>query len=331
MAIRTALLATLGTLVVAAAGPGGTSPALAGPVDRPPSTPGTPVATEVTETSALLTWRPSTDDVGVTGYEVWYLRDGGNGFHGNTPVPSYRFTALTPDTSYTWMVRASDGRNHSRFSAPVTFRTDPAPVDSEPPSPPGAPVPSQVTATSVTLDWTPSTDNASAPTYLLHGSAEGTGNATVLGGGSTTSTTVRRLIPDLNYDVHLVARDVSGNVSAPSARTRFRTAVDPTAACRAAFRAAGAGRPAVVLVTNTGPAPLAGWSVRFTLPGDQRIGYAGHAFAQHGRDVVLWWSGWSDEFSVGETLALDLYLDSGTLPGPPDGVTLNGTPCPAAG
>ncbi|MFY1689636.1 fibronectin type III domain-containing protein [Plantactinospora sp. WMMB782] len=319
------LWAVLGTLAtVTAAGP----PASAPPVDTvPPSTPGAPVATEVTETSALLTWRPSTDNVTVTGYEVWYLRDGGNGFHNNTTVPSYRFTGLTPGTTYTWTVRASDGRNQSRFSAPVSFRTDPAPVDSEPPSVPGAPVPSNVTATSATLSWAAATDNASAPTYLLYGAAEQTGNPTVLGGGPSTSTTVNRLIPDLHYRFHLIARDVSGNVSAPSPTTRARTAADPTAACRFGYRPAAPGRPAAVLVSNTGPTPLSGASIRFTLSADQQIRYLPYAFAQHGRDVVLWWSGWSDEFGVGETLTLEPQLDSGTLAGPPAGVTLNGAAC----
>ncbi|MFC6015225.1 cellulose binding domain-containing protein [Plantactinospora solaniradicis] len=234
---------------------------------------------------------------------------------------------MTPDTSYTWMVRASDGRDQSGFSAPVTFRTDPAPQDTEPPSPPDAPVISDVTATTLTLDWAPSTDNASAPTYQLHADIEGTGSTPMVGGLPETSTRLNRLIPDLHYRFHLVARDLSGNVSAPSPTAGQRTAADPTASCRAGYRPATAGSPAAVLVTNTGPTPLSGWSVRFSFPGDQQIWYASHAWAQHGRDVVLWWSGWADEFGVGETEDLALELAPGTPAVPLSGVTLNGARC----
>ncbi|MEQ4300906.1 fibronectin type III domain-containing protein [Plantactinospora sp. B6F1] len=315
-------LATAGIIAAAA-------PALAAPPDTiPPSTPGTPVATQITETSALLTWRPSTDDTGVTEYEIWYLRGGGNGFYTNTGVPSYRLTGLTPDTAYTWMVRASDGRNQSGFSAPVTFRTDPAPPDAEPPGPPGTPVVSDVTASTVTLAWAASTDNASAPTYQLWSGIEGTGSTPLVGGLPGTSTRVTRLIPDLHYDFHLVARDVSGNVSAPSPATRARTAADPTASCRAGYRPGTAGQPSAVLVTNTGRTALSAWSVRFSFPDDRRIGYASHAWAQHGRDVVVWWSGWADQFSVGETEDVTLTLATpGTPDVPPSGVTLNGASC----
>ena len=307
------------------------APAGAAPVDTTaPSVPGTPVATQITETSALLTWRPSVDDTAVTQYEIWYLRDGGNGFYNNTSVPSFRFSALTPNTSYTWMVRASDGRNQSGFSASVTFRTDPAPQETEPPSAPGAPGATQVAATTATLAWAPSTDNASEPNYLVYAGAEGVGNTTVVGGGSEPATRVNQLIPDLRYDFHVVARDVSGNVSPRSPTTRVRTAVDPTASCRATYQPEPGGGTAIVRVTNTGPAPLSGWSVRFAFTGDQRILFATYAAAQTGRDVVAWWSGWSDVFSVGETLDLRLYLASPVpATSAATGFILNGAPCAA--
>ena len=41
------------------------------PTRRAPSAPGTPVAATVTNTSITLAWAPSTDDVGVTGYEIF--------------------------------------------------------------------------------------------------------------------------------------------------------------------------------------------------------------------------------------------------------------------
>lgn len=295
--------------------------------DLPPSVPGAPVATQVTETSALLTWGPSTDDTGVTQYEIWYLRDGGNGFYGSTTVPSYRFSWLRPDTSYTWMVRASDGRNVSGFSPPVTFRTDPAPPETQPPTAPGAPVVSDVTATAATVSWAPSTDNASQPDYLVYAAAAGAGAASVVGGGYETTDQVTGLIPDLEYGVHVVARDVSGNMSTRSPVTRMRTAADPDAACRAGYEALPGGS-AVLHLTNTGPASLQAWSVRGNFSAPPRLVYATHAYAVDGAAIAFWWSGWSDTFAVGETLDIHLYFNEGGAPASAlSGIALNGAPC----
>lgn len=322
---RATALAALTSTMLAVANP---APAAGTEADTtPPTVPGTPVATQVTETSALLTWRPSTDDTAVTQYEIWYQRPGDTGFHSSSAVPSYRLTGLRPDTTYTWVVRASDGRNLSGFSAPVTFRTDPAPSDAEPPSPPGAPQVAVVTADTVELSWAASTDNASEPTYLVYARPEGVGAATVVGAATGTVTRVTMLIPDLTYDFHVVARDVSGNVSAPSPSIRQRTGADPDASCRAGYQPAGGGTPGLLQVTNTGPVGLSAWSIRFRLPDDTRIEAAGYAWAQHGADVVLWWSGWGDELSVGETLSAPLRFPGGTPDVVPTAVTLNGVAC----
>ncbi|MDP1136708.1 hypothetical protein Q6325_29090, partial [Klebsiella pneumoniae] len=44
------------------------------PGDNPPSAPGTPVASGITDTSVKLDWKAATDDKGVKNYDV--LRDG---------------------------------------------------------------------------------------------------------------------------------------------------------------------------------------------------------------------------------------------------------------
>ncbi|MGX7828396.1 glycoside hydrolase family 9 protein [Actinokineospora sp. 24-640] len=94
--------------------------------DTPPTAPGTPVASAVTTTGATLTWPASTDDKGVAGYEV--LRVQGDAFSVVATVtqPTATLTNLTPDTSYTYRVRAKDTIGQSSpMSAPVTLRTKP--------------------------------------------------------------------------------------------------------------------------------------------------------------------------------------------------------------
>jgi chitodextrinase len=104
-----------------------------GSVDtRAPTTPGTPTAAGVTSGSATLSWSPSTDDVGVTGYEV--LRATGSSGGVFTPVgtsTSTSFTAsgLSPSTTYRFTVRARDAAgNTSANSGAVTVTTPSGPA-----------------------------------------------------------------------------------------------------------------------------------------------------------------------------------------------------------
>ncbi|MFE0025318.1 discoidin domain-containing protein [Amycolatopsis sp. NPDC059021] len=85
-----------------------------------PSTPAGLTAGEVTTSSAALNWTASTDNVGVAGYDI--LRDGK--VVASSETTSYNDTGLTPDTSYTYSVRARDAAgNTSAASAGVTVRT----------------------------------------------------------------------------------------------------------------------------------------------------------------------------------------------------------------
>ncbi|MFF5187993.1 glycosyl hydrolase [Streptomyces sp. NPDC000345] len=91
--------ARLGTLCGAAGG--GEEPP---PADEKPTAPGTPAATDVTDTSVELTWDAATDDKGVKNYDV---------LRGGTKVATvtgttYTDTGLTPGTGYTYAVRARD-------------------------------------------------------------------------------------------------------------------------------------------------------------------------------------------------------------------------------
>ncbi|MCM2421681.1 glycoside hydrolase family 18 chitinase [Streptomyces sp. RKAG293] len=79
---------------------GGTVP----PGDNPPSAPGAPTASGITNTSATLSWTAATDDKGVKNYDV--IRDG------NTVATvtglTYTNTGLTAGTDYVYTVKARD-------------------------------------------------------------------------------------------------------------------------------------------------------------------------------------------------------------------------------
>ena len=93
----------------------------------PPSTPGNLVASNVTSTSVDLTWLASTDDVGVTGYNVY--RCEGTGCApvkvGTTSGTVYEDASLVSAATYTYTVAAYDsGGNVSSLSAPISVSLD---------------------------------------------------------------------------------------------------------------------------------------------------------------------------------------------------------------
>ena len=85
-----------------------------------PSAPGNLSYSNVTTTTAQLSWSASTDNVGVTGYQVFR----GTANLGTVTGTSANITGLSPATSYTFSVKAIDAAgNVSNASNSVTFTT----------------------------------------------------------------------------------------------------------------------------------------------------------------------------------------------------------------
>ncbi|MFE1380505.1 glycosyl hydrolase family 18 protein [Streptomyces sp. NPDC058740] len=74
------------------------------PGDNPPSAPGTPVASGITDTSVKLTWTAATDDKGIKNYDV--KRDGTT--IATVTGLTYTNTGLTAGTDYSYTVVARD-------------------------------------------------------------------------------------------------------------------------------------------------------------------------------------------------------------------------------
>ena len=70
----------------------------------PPSTPTGLIASAVSATQINLSWNPSTDNVGVTGYQI--LRGGTQ--IGTSTTTTFSNTGLSPNTAYSYTVRAVD-------------------------------------------------------------------------------------------------------------------------------------------------------------------------------------------------------------------------------
>jgi mannan endo-1,4-beta-mannosidase len=104
-----------------------------GTVDnQAPTTPGTPTAGTVTSSSATLSWSPSTDNVGVTGYEILRAPGTSGGSFtsaGSSATTSFTASGLSPSSTYRFTVRARDAAgNTSANSGAATVTTPTGPV-----------------------------------------------------------------------------------------------------------------------------------------------------------------------------------------------------------
>lgn len=92
----------------------------AAPDTQAPTAPGSLSASNVTQTTLTLSWNASTDNVGVTGYDVFQ----GSTNLGSVTGTSANITGLSPATAYSFRVRAHDAAgNNSGFSNTVNVTT----------------------------------------------------------------------------------------------------------------------------------------------------------------------------------------------------------------
>jgi alpha-tubulin suppressor-like RCC1 family protein/chitodextrinase len=197
----------------------GTEAARAAPRDRQaPTLPGNLSASEVTSGGFVLNWSPSTDNVGVTGYEVSL-----NGASQGTGAATSRtLSGLQPATAYTMTVRARDAAgNWSAQSTPLAVTTSPSTPDTSPPSVPTGLVASGVTESEFTVSWTPSIDNVGVTAYEVH--LDSVSQGTV----PTATKVFPGLQPGLGYSVTVSARDAAENWSSLSDALVVSTAEAP--------------------------------------------------------------------------------------------------------
>ncbi|AZK48962.1 lytic polysaccharide monooxygenase [Paenibacillus lentus] len=190
-----------------------------------PSAPGALISTGATSTSVSLAWNASTDNVGVSEYQIY------NGSSLVATVPgsalSYTVTGLTANTSYTFTVKAKDAAgNLSNASNPVNITTEGVIVDTEAPTAPGnLHVMGTPSSSSVSLMWNPSTDNVAVAGYRIY---NGTALAATVS-GTTTDYVVTGLSPDSTYTFTVRAFDAAGNESPASNSVHATTAEAPAA------------------------------------------------------------------------------------------------------
>lgn len=161
----------------------------------------------------VLSWKASTDTVGVTGYTI--IRDGvpladvGNS-------TSYTDTqGILPSTTYQYQVLAFDAANNKSGTSSKVSVTTPGTTDTQAPTAPTNLNVDAASPTQTVLTWTASTDTIGVARYDIyrHGSS---GYYDLIGSSQTTSYGDTNLTPGTNYSYYVVARDAAGNSSQPS-------------------------------------------------------------------------------------------------------------------
>ncbi|WP_127530226.1 fibronectin type III domain-containing protein [Paenibacillus kobensis] len=180
---------------------------------QPPSVPGNVRAESKTDSTVTLRWDPSTDNVAVTGYDLYQ-----NGVKaGSTTNSTMTVYSLSPSTAYSFQIRAKDASgNLSGLSTSVAVTTSP---DSTKPSAPSNLSVSSKTATGVVLAWSGSSDNVAVTGYDIY---QGTTLIQSVA-SDKRSATVSNLQPSTSYVFTVKARDAAGNLSDASNQATVTT------------------------------------------------------------------------------------------------------------
>ncbi len=191
---------------------------------QPPTMPSNLALADATPSSMDLTWSPSTDNVGVTGYGVYLdgtLRQTVTG-------TTYDFVGQACGTSHHLSVEAYDRADNASQRAWVAASTSPcssgsgAPTDTSPPTTPTNPVILSRTSTSVTVSWAASSDNVGVAGY------DGYVDGASAGKTSATTYTFTGLACNTNRTFSIDAYDAAGNTSQKVNVTGSTSACDDT-------------------------------------------------------------------------------------------------------
>lgn len=178
-------------------------------------------AASTTDNSTVLSWTATTDNLGVTNYEVF---QDGNRIGSSGTETSFNVTGLSAQTSYTFTVIAQDAAGNSSSVSNSVNITTLSPPDNEAPSAISDLSASGTSETGSTLSWSASEDNIAVTEYEVFQDGISIGVS-----GTLTSYTVENLIPGTGYEFTVRAKDGAGNTSAESNSVSLTTLSDTTA------------------------------------------------------------------------------------------------------
>ena len=184
-----------------------------------PSVPTGLVATAVSASQINLSWTASTDNVAVSGYNVY--RDGVK--VGTTAATSFSDTGLSASTNHVYTIAAYDAANNvsaqSSSSSATTFASS---SDTSAPSVPSGLTASAASASQINLSWSASTDTVGVTGYNVYR------NGVQVGTTGSTSFSDTGLAASTGYSYTVAAYDAAGNVSSQSGSASATTLTSGT-------------------------------------------------------------------------------------------------------
>lgn len=226
------------------------------PTDTTPPTPPSGLSgVSANPTTAAISWQPSTDNIGVAGYNI--LRDGV--VVGTTGELVYQDLGLLEATNYTYTVQAFDlGGNVSQPTAPVVVQTS----DVTPPTPPATLTATAGSCTKATLTWSASQDNTGVSQYLISmGLSPNAMSQVATTYGTTTTYGNGTLSPGTTYYFLVQAEDKDRNISYPSPVVAVTTPALPVAPPNVLATASSETKISVTWSPATGGLPIAHYMV----------------------------------------------------------------------
>ena len=175
-----------------------------------PTTPANITVNNITLNSINLSWSASSDNIGVTGYNIYVDGD----LETQTTNTNSTITGLSTNTNYTFTIVARDLINNMSPAGTISGKTL---EDTEAPTTPINLSISNETDSSVKVSWTASTDNNAVDGYEVYVDnvlKETTTNEFYTVSGLNTSTT---------YTIEIVAYDIDNNKSDKSSSINATT------------------------------------------------------------------------------------------------------------
>jgi cellulase/cellobiase CelA1 len=307
----------------------------------PPSAPTNLTASEVRSASVTLTWTAATPGCcAIAGYDITYYQEFGDIVF-SASVGAVTSTTITghlgSGQQYTFRLIARDSlgqrSNWSDALTVVTPVTDTGP-DTTPPTAPQNLTVGEVTASTGTLSWSPSTDDVGVLGYNVYRFDGWFTSQLVATVSGTTYTTPLPASTPLRNLYYVRARDAVGNVSIASNTVTLPTTSPPTpppSTCRVTYGNQSewqGGFVARVTVHNTGAAPVDGWTVTFSFPGDQQVTSGWNAtIGQTGAAVTARNVDWNRVLAPNGSATFGIQGRWSASDAPPTGFSLNGAPC----
>lgn len=185
-----------------------------------PTSPSNLLVANSTGSSVTLSWTASSDNVAVSGYDIYNDTSVIGSVYGATTT--YTVTGINENVTYLFSVKAKDAvGNLSAASNMINFT-----IDTLAPTIPSNLRATKTTSNSVSLLWDQSTDNVGVNAYDIFN------GLTLVGSTETNSYTVTGLTYGTPYSFYVKARDAANNVSVASTPVSITTSSDiqaPTA------------------------------------------------------------------------------------------------------